>query len=68
MGKYHFNDIERKWQKFWAKTKPLKPTTTVHSQVLRAGHVSLPFWGGLRGASIGYIASDIYAVQTPQRV
>ncbi|GAL67683.1 hypothetical protein JCM19301_970 [Jejuia pallidilutea] len=29
---YNFNEIEAKWQKYWQKTKPLKPKTIARSQ------------------------------------
>ena len=63
MGKYHFNDIERKWQKFWAKNQTFKADN--HSALPKYYVLDMfpyPSGAGLHvGHPLGYIASDIYA-------
>ncbi|NNM24121.1 MAG: leucine--tRNA ligase [Flavobacteriaceae bacterium] len=63
MSKYHFNDIEDKWQKYWAENgtfhannKSEKPKFYVLDMF------PYPSGAGLHvGHPLGYIASDIYA-------
>ncbi|MEM7186218.1 MAG: leucine--tRNA ligase [Bacteroidota bacterium] len=63
MGKYHFNEIEAKWQKYWAdhgtfhaKADSNKPKYYVLDMF------PYPSGAGLHvGHPLGYIASDIYA-------
>ncbi|EDM43654.1 leucyl-tRNA synthetase [unidentified eubacterium SCB49] len=63
MSKYHFNDIEKKWQSYWeenqtfrAENKSDKPKYYVLDMF------PYPSGAGLHvGHPLGYIASDIYA-------
>ena len=61
--KYHFNDIEAKWQKYWADNKTFK----AENQSSKPKYYVLdmfpyPSGAGLHvGHPLGYIASDIYA-------
>ncbi|MBT0606869.1 leucine--tRNA ligase [Aequorivita echinoideorum] len=63
MGKYHFNEIEAKWQKFWAENQTFK----AENQSKKPKYYVLdmfpyPSGAGLHvGHPLGYIASDIYA-------
>ncbi|TDI71279.1 MAG: leucine--tRNA ligase [Bacteroidetes bacterium] len=63
MSKYHFNDIEAKWQKFWAENG----TFQAENQSDKPKYYVLdmfpyPSGAGLHvGHPLGYIASDIYA-------
>lgn len=63
MSKYHFIDIEKKWQKFWAENK----TFQAENQSDKPKYYVLdmfpyPSGAGLHvGHPLGYIASDIYA-------
>ena len=63
MSKYHFNDIEAKWQKYWAE----KGTFHAGNQSEKPKYFVLdmfpyPSGAGLHvGHPLGYIASDIYA-------
>ncbi len=63
MSKYHFNNIEAKWQKYWAENQTFK----AHNQSDKPKYYVLdmfpyPSGSGLHvGHPLGYIASDIYA-------
>lgn len=63
MSKYHFIDIERKWQNYWAENK----TFQAENQSDKPKYYVLdmfpyPSGAGLHvGHPLGYIASDIYA-------
>ena len=67
--KYHFNDIEAKWQKYWAKNQTFKALNPPLSGVLKKAPkfyildmFPYPSGAGLHvGHPLGYIASDIYA-------
>ena len=67
--KYHFNDIETKWQKYWAKNQTFKALNPPLSGVLKNAPkfyvldmFPYPSGAGLHvGHPLGYIASDIYA-------
>ncbi len=61
--KYHFNDIEAKWQKYWASNQTFKADN--HSDKPKFYVLDMfpyPSGAGLHvGHPLGYIASDIYA-------
>ena len=63
MSKYHFNDIEAKWQKYWSENQTFK----AQNQSEKPKYYVLdmfpyPSGAGLHvGHPLGYIASDIYA-------
>ncbi|SRX52295.1 leucine--tRNA ligase [Aequorivita sp. CIP111184] len=63
MSKYHFNEIEAKWQKHWAENQTFK----AENQSEKPKYYVLdmfpyPSGAGLHvGHPLGYIASDIYA-------
>ncbi len=63
MSKYHFNDIEKKWQDYWAKNQ----TFAAKNESDKPKYYVLdmfpyPSGAGLHvGHPLGYIASDIYA-------
>ncbi|MGM5469374.1 leucine--tRNA ligase [Flavobacteriaceae bacterium LMO-SS05] len=69
--KYHFNEIEKKWQDYWAKNKTFKAENPalsgVEGQSDKPKYYVLdmfpyPSGAGLHvGHPLGYIASDIYA-------
>ncbi len=63
MGKYHFNEIEAKWQKYWAENQTFKADN--HSKKPKYYVLDMfpyPSGAGLHvGHPLGYIASDIYA-------
>ena len=69
--KYHFNDIEAKWQKYWADKQTYKATNPSSSgggpEEAKPKYYVLdmfpyPSGAGLHvGHPLGYIASDIYA-------
>ncbi len=63
MSNYNFNDIETKWQEYWANNKTFKAnnnTTEPNYYVLDM--FPYPSGAGLHvGHPLGYIASDIYA-------
>ena len=63
MSKYHFNDIEAKWQKYWAKNQTFKAENTSDKQKYYVLDMfPYPSGAGLHvGHPLGYIASDIYA-------
>jgi len=60
---YHFNDIEAKWQDYWAKNQTFKALN--HSDKPKFYVLDMfpyPSGAGLHvGHPLGYIASDIYA-------
>uniref|UniRef100_UPI00404AF8B9 leucine--tRNA ligase n=1 Tax=Gelidibacter sp. TaxID=2018083 RepID=UPI00404AF8B9 len=60
---YHFNDIEAKWQKYWAENQTFKASN--HSDKPKYYVLDMfpyPSGAGLHvGHPLGYIASDIYA-------
>ncbi|MDT0641227.1 leucine--tRNA ligase [Zunongwangia sp. F363] len=66
---YNFNEIEAKWQKYWAKNQTFKAQNpgSPNSESLGAPYYVLdmfpyPSGAGLHvGHPLGYIASDIYA-------
>ncbi|NCP60376.1 MAG: leucine--tRNA ligase, partial [Flavobacteriales bacterium] len=61
--KYHFNEIEAKWQKYWAQNQTFKAEN--HSEKPKFYVLDMfpyPSGAGLHvGHPLGYIASDIYA-------
>ena len=61
--KYNFNDIEAKWQKYWAENQTFKAEN--HSEKPKYYVLDMfpyPSGAGLHvGHPLGYIASDIYA-------
>ncbi len=61
--KYHFNDIEAKWQKFWADNKTFKAENESRKRKFYVLDMfPYPSGAGLHvGHPLGYIASDIYA-------
>ncbi len=63
MSKYHFNEIEEKWQKHWAENQTFKAQN--HSEKPKYYVLDMfpyPSGAGLHvGHPLGYIASDIYA-------
>jgi len=63
MSKYHFNDIEEKWQKYWAKNQTFKAENTSDKpKYYVLDMFPYPSGAGLHvGHPLGYIASDIYA-------
>ncbi|MGZ3929823.1 MAG: class I tRNA ligase family protein, partial [Bacteroidia bacterium] len=68
---YHFRDIEKKWQAYWAKNKTFAakiPTTTGQDKAAEKPKYYVldmfpyPSGAGLHvGHPLGYIASDIMA-------
>lgn len=60
---YNFNDIERKWQKFWAGNKTFKAEdTSAKPKYYVLDMFPYPSGAGLHvGHPLGYIASDIMA-------
>lgn len=60
---YHFNDIEAKWQKYWAENKTFKASNTSDKPKFYVLDMfPYPSGAGLHvGHPLGYIASDIYA-------
>ncbi len=60
---YHFNDIEKKWQDYWAKNQTFKASkTTEKPKYYVLDMFPYPSGAGLHvGHPLGYIASDIYA-------
>ncbi len=71
MSKYHFNEIEAKWQKHWASNQTFKaenPSSSAGEGVQEKPKYYIldmfpyPSGAGLHvGHPLGYIASDIYA-------
>ncbi|NQY05842.1 MAG: leucine--tRNA ligase [Flavobacteriaceae bacterium] len=60
---YHFNEIEDKWQKYWAENQTFKAeNTTDKPKYYVLDMFPYPSGAGLHvGHPLGYIASDIYA-------
>ena len=60
---YHFNEIEAKWQKFWAENETFKAENTSDKpKYYVLDMFPYPSGAGLHvGHPLGYIASDIYA-------
>ncbi|HPT04491.1 MAG TPA: class I tRNA ligase family protein, partial [Bacteroidales bacterium] len=60
---YNFNDVEKKWQKYWLKNKTFKACTDVSKpKYYVLDMFPYPSGAGLHvGHPLGYIASDIYA-------
>jgi len=63
MSKYHFNDIEAKWQKYWAEHQTFKAeNNSVKPKYYVLDMFPYPSGAGLHvGHPLGYIASDIYS-------
>lgn len=63
MSKYHFNDIEQKWQAYWAKNQTFKAKNVSDKpKYYVLDMFPYPSGAGLHvGHPLGYIASDIYA-------
>ncbi|GEQ84585.1 leucine--tRNA ligase [Patiriisocius marinistellae] len=63
MSKYHFNDIEAKWQQYWEKNQTFKASNTSEKpKYYVLDMFPYPSGAGLHvGHPLGYIASDIYA-------
>lgn len=63
MSKYHFNEIEAKWQKHWAKNQTFKADNySEKPKYYVLDMFPYPSGAGLHvGHPLGYIASDIYA-------
>jgi len=63
MSKYHFNEIEAKWQKYWAENQTFKAENRSEKPKFYALDMfPYPSGAGLHvGHPLGYIASDIYA-------
>ncbi len=61
--KYHFNDIEKKWQDYWAKNQTFKAENKSDKpKYYVLDMFPYPSGAGLHvGHPLGYIASDIYA-------
>ncbi|MEH6763630.1 MAG: class I tRNA ligase family protein [Aequorivita antarctica] len=62
MSKYHFNDIEDKWQKYWAENQTFKAENKSEKpKYYVLDMFPYPSGAGLHvGHPLGYIASDIY--------
>jgi leucyl-tRNA synthetase len=60
---YNFNEIEAKWQKFWAKNQTFKaPNNSDKPKFYTLSMFPYPSGAGLHvGHPLGYIAGDIYA-------
>ena len=60
---YHFNEIEAKWQKYWAENETFKAENTSEKpKYYVLDMFPYPSGAGLHvGHPLGYIASDIYA-------
>jgi len=63
MSKYHFNNIEAKWQKYWAEKKTFQANNKSEKpKYFVLDMFPYPSGAGLHvGHPLGYIASDIYA-------
>ncbi len=63
MSKYHFNDIEGKWQEIWREKKTFKAENNSEKpKYYVLDMFPYPSGAGLHvGHPLGYIASDIYA-------
>ncbi len=63
MSKYHFNDIEAKWQNYWAENQTFKAENqSAKPKFYALDMFPYPSGAGLHvGHPLGYIASDIYA-------
>jgi len=63
MSKYHFIDIEQKWQNYWAKNKTFQAENESNKpKYYVLDMFPYPSGAGLHvGHPLGYIASDIYA-------
>ena len=63
MSKYHFNNIEAKWQEYWAKNQTFKAENQSDKpKYFVLDMFPYPSGAGLHvGHPLGYIASDIYA-------
>ncbi|MEZ4841868.1 MAG: class I tRNA ligase family protein [Flavobacteriaceae bacterium] len=61
--KYHFNEIEAKWQKYWAENQTFKAeNNSSKPKYYVLDMFPYPSGAGLHvGHPLGYIASDIYA-------
>tara|TARA_R110002073_G_scaffold157738_1_gene313128 strand:+ start:6873 stop:9944 length:3072 start_codon:yes stop_codon:yes gene_type:complete len=61
--KYHFNEIEKKWQDYWAKNQTFKAENNSDKpKYYVLDMFPYPSGAGLHvGHPLGYIASDIYA-------
>ena len=63
MSKYHFNEIEAKWQQYWAENQTFKAENKSEKpKYYVLDMFPYPSGAGLHvGHPLGYIASDIYA-------